>query len=199
MRPAFTGVILAGGESSRFGGRCKAMLRTPSGPSWACRACVELYAAGASSVLLSCRPGGSPILEGVQGICDLFPGKGPLGGMATVALTLCGSTPFVFLPCDMPALNRSHVTRLFEELRHSGGSYLACRSPEGFFAQPVCAALPGTAGAMLLNALSMGHLSLWRLWMDLGFTPVSSEGPLVNVNSPADLSGTVFGADVPAC
>ncbi|NIK44086.1 molybdenum cofactor guanylyltransferase [Xanthomonas arboricola] len=103
-RPAWTGVVLAGGRSSRMG-QDKALLQ------WRERPLLEhmqalLRDAGAHNVVIS---GDRP---DYAGIADAQPDLGPLGGLASVINRLADATTLVVVPVDMPLLSRSLLERL---------------------------------------------------------------------------------------
>lgn len=100
-----TGVVLAGGLSSRLG-HDKALVRLLHGDE------PDLLARSIS-VLASCC--GRVVIVGrehpdVQCYPDTTPGCGPVGGIAT-ALERCGSACLV-LSCDLPFMERSVLERL---------------------------------------------------------------------------------------
>ncbi len=101
--PGWTGVVLAGGRSSRMG-RDKALL------DWQGRSLIEhmrglLREAGAQRVLVS---GDYPAFDG---IADETGGLGPLGGLGSVAAHLADGV-LVVVPVDMPMLDASLLRRL---------------------------------------------------------------------------------------
>ncbi|WP_036142847.1 NTP transferase domain-containing protein [Lysobacter sp. HA18] len=96
MSEPFTGIVLAGGRSSRMG-RDKAML-VLDGRTLLDRAIGVLRYAGATQVLVS---GDRP---DYHGITDITPGAGPVGGIASV-LPHVGDGPMVVIPVDLPRLD----------------------------------------------------------------------------------------------
>ncbi|MBB5866229.1 molybdenum cofactor guanylyltransferase [Xanthomonas sp. 3058] len=102
--PPWTGVVLAGGRSSRMG-QDKALL------SWRGRPLLEhmqavLREAGAHAVLIS------GARAGYAGIADTQPDLGPLGGLVSVIERVSDTTTLVVVPVDMPLLSRSLLDRL---------------------------------------------------------------------------------------
>ncbi|NIK07652.1 molybdopterin-guanine dinucleotide biosynthesis protein A [Xanthomonas arboricola] len=102
--PAWTGLVLAGGRSSRMG-QDKALLQ------WHGRPLLEhmqalLRDAGARDVVIS---GDRP---GYAGIADVQPDLGPLGGLASVIDRLADAVTLVVVPVDMPLLSRALLERL---------------------------------------------------------------------------------------
>jgi molybdenum cofactor guanylyltransferase len=101
-----SGVVLAGGRSSRMG-RDKAMLL------WLGRPLIEnqialLHAAGADTVHVS---GHRPEYHGVS---DPISDRGPLGGIAGIAAAM-GDGVLLIVPIDMPRLQPSLLQRLRTE------------------------------------------------------------------------------------
>lgn len=102
QRP-WTGVVLAGGQSSRMG-RDKAQLPW-RGQTLLAHACAMLQAAGADKVLVS---GDYP---GFDCVADGAPGLGPLGGVASVVAAVPEGT-LVLMPVDMPLLSAGLLRQL---------------------------------------------------------------------------------------
>ncbi len=115
----FSGVVLAGGRSSRMG-RDKAM--TPfRGEPLISRPLAALRDAGAVEVAVV---GGDPATIpglGVELVPDGHPGSGPLGGLLT-ALARSRFDLVVILACDLPLLRADAVRDLVHELDKSTAS-----------------------------------------------------------------------------
>ncbi|MFZ1692426.1 MAG: molybdenum cofactor guanylyltransferase [Flavobacteriales bacterium] len=112
-KQGWTGVVLAGGRSSRMG-RDKALIEI-DGRSLLDRALDKLDAHCAELLVI-----GEPGKYGHVGpfvIADEWPGKGPLGGIAT-AMRYASNDKLLVIACDMPALN----DRLFELLKAQLGN-----------------------------------------------------------------------------
>lgn len=104
----WTGVVLAGGRSSRMG-RDKALIEV-DGRMLLDRALDKLDAHCIELLVI-----GEPEKYGHAGPCviaDEWPGKGPLGGIAT-AMRYASNDRLLVIACDMPALNE----RLFDVLK----------------------------------------------------------------------------------
>ena len=100
---AWTGVVLAGGRSSRMG-------RDKAGLPWQGRPLLQhmgelLRAAGAARIVVS---GDYPEAGGIP---DAERGLGPLGGLAGVADALPDG-PLLIVPVDMPMLDAPLLARL---------------------------------------------------------------------------------------
>ncbi len=96
-RLAWTGIVLAGGRSRRFGGLDKGRLPV-GGRSLLQRSLDALAPVTATRVIV----GGQPH-DGVTTLPDRYPGQGPLGGLLT-ALTWMATTHALVVACDLPFL-----------------------------------------------------------------------------------------------
>lgn len=108
-----TGIILAGGKSSRLG-RSKAT-ELIGGVPLIERVINRLKPITNRLIMVTARDSDSlPIVTSVEVITDIYPGKGPLGGIYS---GLCASRTVVniVVGCDMPFLNTSlleHMAKL---------------------------------------------------------------------------------------
>ncbi|TXD42501.1 molybdenum cofactor guanylyltransferase [Xanthomonas campestris] len=101
---AWTGVVLAGGRSSRMG-QDKALLPWHGRPLLAQMQALLLQA-GAQQVLVS---GNYPQFAG---IADARADLGPLGGLASVIDRVADGTTLLVVPVDMPLLSSALLARL---------------------------------------------------------------------------------------
>jgi len=108
-----TGVILAGGQASRYGGRPKGLERV-HGERVIDRVASVLRAATDSLLLIANDPGAAGWLPGVRVASDVRPGIGSLGGIHA-ALVHAG-TAVIVVAWDMPFVPRE----LLAELRERG-------------------------------------------------------------------------------
>jgi molybdopterin-guanine dinucleotide biosynthesis protein A len=136
--PGLLGVVLAGGESSRFGSP-KGL--TPLGgrpmAAWAKDALAPHFA---QRVVIANEPGVPRVLE-LPGRKDTVPGMGPLGGLAT-ALAWAkeeGLAGAFLLGCDLPLVTEELLGRI---LKHSfrGENALVPASSGPLGMEPLCAA-----------------------------------------------------------
>jgi len=173
----FAGVVLAGGASSRMG-RDKALL------PWRGRTLLEeavrtLTAAGANPVLVS---GDRPAYDHVP---DVFPGRGPLGGLASVLQQRPGLKDriLVVTPVDTPGLAPDALHSLVDSLGH--GAAGAC-----FSGHPLPLAV--RADDRLQEQLQLildddGKTAVHRLKEALTFRVLPAGGrDLANVNTPEE-------------
>jgi molybdopterin-guanine dinucleotide biosynthesis protein A len=99
LLPPVTGVILAGGRSSRYGGAPKGLTRV-GGRRIVDRVADALRETTDRLLLVANDPGASEWLPGVPAVADVRPGAGSLGGIHT-ALVHAG-TPILLVAWDMP-------------------------------------------------------------------------------------------------
>lgn len=109
--PHWTGVVLAGGRSTRMG-RDKAGL-VWHGKTLLAHACATLAAAGATRVVVS---GDYPDWDGIP---DAMSSMGPLGGLASVFAALPDGV-LLLVPVDMPLLTQELLKTL------AGQDHVAC-------------------------------------------------------------------------
>ncbi|MBV2209382.1 MAG: molybdenum cofactor guanylyltransferase [Thermomonas sp.] len=107
--PMWTGLVLAGGRSSRMGQDKAALL-------WQGKPLLQhmqalLHAAGAQRVVVS---GNYPEENGIP---DLISELGPLGGLTSVASALPDG-PLLIVPVDMPQLTPELLTTLAQRPEH---------------------------------------------------------------------------------
>lgn len=152
-----TGIILAGGESSRMG-RDKRSIILPGGLSMREKS---------KSILTRslCR---DVFVSGPGGIEDIHPGKGPLAGIEA-SLHKMSSDFVLFLPCDMPFVTPEQVNLLIQSSVRTPYHPSVAMSP---YMEPLFAVIPVSWKALISNAIAMGHLKVGKLWFDCGFTPV---------------------------
>ena len=174
MSADFTGIVLAGGRSSRMG-RDKAAL--PWGHAMLLDRMVELLTtAGAARVLVS---GDRP---GHAGIPDRRPGLGPVGGLDAVLAHAEGR--IVVVPVDLPRLRPSRIHALVAALAGARGAALEGHPlPCALWADDASRALVAD-----LVAASPYGLPVMRLLEALGAEVVAVDEPtddLQPCNTPA--------------
>ena len=169
-----TGVILAGGKSSRMG-RDKRSVILPGGLSME-QNCRRILSQSLCSDV---------VLSGSGGIEDIHPGRGPLAGIEA-ALHNTSSDLVFFLPCDMPFVTPAQVNLLLRSALREPHRPSIAMSP---YMEPLFAVVPSTWKTLISNAIAMGHLKVGRLWIDCGFTPVRLPFGklLIDVDYPEDI------------
>lgn len=112
----FHGLVLAGGESRRMG-KDKALL-TIQGKSWLEYSCERLVQSGCDRVYVSRNQG--------DGIADLIPKKGPVGGVYSVLHYICEHEIeldwLTVIPVDMPLLTVDEIQYLHQTVEQTGKS-----------------------------------------------------------------------------
>ncbi|MFN3875353.1 MAG: molybdenum cofactor guanylyltransferase [Flavobacteriales bacterium] len=152
MSAAWTGVVLAGGKSSRMG-RDKALLEL-RGRTLLDRALDLLHPHCAELLVI-----GEPRKHGHVGpfvIADEWPGKGPLGGIAT-ALRYASNDKLLVIACDMPAL----TDRLFDLLKAQLGTATDAVVPRhGGVIEPLAAAYHRSAQLAFRRCVELDVLKM---------------------------------------
>ncbi|HMC96925.1 MAG TPA: molybdenum cofactor guanylyltransferase [Flavobacteriales bacterium] len=187
MDRQWTGVVLAGGESSRMG-RDKALMEI-DGRTMLERG-IELLRPHVREVLVIGDPAKYNTTHGVV-IPDEKPGLGPLGGLVT-ALKRARYVRLLVIACDLPQLNDRLMVRLKAPL--DDGHDAAVPKHEGLI-EPLAAAYHRHAIDAFEECLEQGILkmsdALARVrttWLDI--RPGEDGWPrdiFRNVNSPSDL------------
>lgn len=170
-----TGVILAGGAASRFGGRPKG-LEVVGGVRILDRVARALRQVTDDLLLVANAPDAAAWLSGVRTVPDLRPGDGALGGLHTALAA--AETDILLVAWDMPFLSPA----LLGLLRAEGeGAELDAMLPESEASrrgvEPLCAwyaqrCLPAVATALaagdrrviaFLDQVRVGRLPLARV------------------------------------
>lgn len=191
-REALTGLVLAGGRSTRLG-RDKVVLPL-NGQSLLARTvglaaqfCARVVVSGRDPADLGADPG--PDLDWLP---DDEPGQGPIGGILTGLAHLGG--PLLVLACDLPLLDAATVARLAEHRagRPAGTVVTTFLQSATGFIEPLVAVYEDLAGPHLAAALAAGERKLARALPAAGrhLIPYGSGEAHVffNVNFPADLA-----------
>lgn len=187
MKQGWTGVVLAGGKSSRMG-RDKALIEI-DGRTMLDRAldkldphCAELLVIGGSEKYGHVGP---------FVIADEWPGKGPLGGIAT-AMRYASNDKLLVIACDMPGLN----DRLFDLLKTQLGTATEAVVPRhGGLIEPLASAYHRNARPVFRRCLELDVLKMSDALAQVRTTYVEvdpgNEGwppdLFRNINTPGDL------------
>jgi molybdopterin-guanine dinucleotide biosynthesis protein A len=190
-----TAAILAGGRSTRFGGRDKSALVVEGRPiidrqvSELSQIADEILLVGGTT-----RPGPRP---GVTPIADRIHGCGPLGGLHA-ALTAARGEPVIVVACDMPYVSAPFLAYLagLAGERDEPGEVVAVvpQTERGY--HPLCAAYTRAVAAPIERRLAAGRLTMTDLLADVRLRVVAADeiarfgDPhqlLANVNTPAEL------------
>jgi molybdopterin-guanine dinucleotide biosynthesis protein A len=169
-----TGAVLAGGRSRRMG-QDKALLAFGSATL------LSRTVALVRSVV------GETVVVGRNGVPDLVPGTGPLGGLLT-ALKLSPGERVLVVACDMPFLSGPFLTYLVG----LGGDVVVPADERGF--HPLHAVYSKSVLPVIEEQLELGRYRLQDLIPRLEYRAVRGDelarftidgrNPLLNVNDP---------------
>jgi molybdopterin-guanine dinucleotide biosynthesis protein A len=187
VKKTLTAVLLAGGESHRFG-RDKASFEIEGEPLWR-RQLNLLRRLQPAELLVSARVNPSWRPDDVRFVPDDLPARGPLGGIAS-ALEQVDGGHLLVLAVDLPRMQ----SKYFEKLRSLTQANRGVVPMRGTLAEPLAAIYPATALPDFEEALDRGEWSLQSLVAKLtragkiSMVPVTAEDePLfANLNTPSD-------------
>jgi molybdopterin-guanine dinucleotide biosynthesis protein A len=178
-----SGAILAGGQSTRFGGRDKSALLLDG------RAIFDHQIAALAPVVDEVLIVGGPRAT----IHDIVPGCGPLGGLHA-ALTAAHGGAVLIVACDMPYLSTPFLTYLLSFATEA--DIVVPRSERGY--HPLCAVYTRACLEPVAARLADRRLKMRELVDSLRtrVVPVDEirqfgdpDRLLANVNTPADYAG----------
>lgn len=188
------GVILAGGEATRFGGAPKG-LQVVEGRRIIDRCADALRDTTDDLLLVANHPDANTWLPGVRTVTDVRRGEGALGGLHA-ALSHAESVPVLVLAWDMPYPS----VELLRALRAAGARGYEAVVPEsetsGRGVEPLCAWYAPTCLAAIERRLDAGDRMVVSFLADvrvhrLSAAEVSPFGDpariFLNVNTPNDL------------
>jgi len=185
--PGITGLLLAGGRSTRFG-RDKALYRLEGVPQ--IRRVYDVLSAVSERVLISVRGADqrydAVVPAEVHYVEDNRPDAGPLAGV--VAGCAEASTPWLLIAaCDLPHLTTGVLEHLLSA-RHDSVDAVVARTPDGrthpHCALYRCAPAARAASTLLASNRRAFHALLDRLTIRIIDVPAL---PLHNVNRPSDV------------
>lgn len=147
------GVILAGGDATRFGGLPKGLLRV-GGIRILDRLVAALSAAtGTLPLLIANAPDAPTWRPDLTVRPDIVPGMGALGGLLTAVEA--GPAPVLVVAWDMPFVPQDLLMALARGLGEADACLPASPGPRG--SEPLCAAYGPRAGPAIRAALSRGE------------------------------------------
>src|SRR5258706_5725551 len=186
-----TAAILAGGRSTRFGGRDKSAL-VVDGRTIFDRQLSELSQIAGEILLVGGTIQSGP-RPGVTPIADLIPGCGPLGGVHA-ALGVARGEPVIVLACDMPYVSAPFLAYLASLAGDPGGfEAIVPQTERGY--HPLCAVYTHAVIAPIERRLAAGHFTMMDLLADVRLRVVAADDIarfgdphrlLANVNTPAE-------------
>lgn len=136
MNPETTGIVVAGGYSTRFGDREKALAELDGRPML--RRVVDALSAVTDEVVVNCRPAQQeafaaalPGLESdVRYVLDEETDSGPLAGLLN-GLAAVDTELAVVLGCDMPLVERDALRALIDQARQSNADAVVPQTDGG--------------------------------------------------------------------
>jgi|LNFM01.1.fsa_nt_gb molybdenum cofactor guanylyltransferase/molybdopterin-guanine dinucleotide biosynthesis protein MobB len=185
MRPLITGLVLAGGQGSRLGGRDKGLVEVGGRPLIA--HVLARYAPQVDTVVINANRHpdvyaryGHPVVADLLGD---FPG--PLAGIAS-GLAHCRTPLLAVAPCDSPFLPADLVSRLVTGLQLHAAEIAIARS--GGELQPVFALMHASLGPSL-EAFLRGQRRKITAWYDqhrCAAVEFDDDRAFQNLNTPED-------------
>ncbi len=185
MRPLITGLVLAGGQGSRLGGRDKGLIELAGRPLVA--HVLERYTPQVDAILISANRHleayaayARPVITDTRANHP-----GPLAGIAS-GLAHCRTPLLGVVPCDAPFLPRDLVDRLHAALAlHAAEIAIAHAGGED---QPACALLHASLAGSLEAFLARGERKLiaWYRQHRLAVVPFDEAEAFRNLNTPED-------------
>jgi molybdenum cofactor guanylyltransferase len=180
-----TGVVLAGGQGTRFGGRPKG-LELIRGVRIIDRVVAALRAAADELLLVANDPAAAGWLPGVRTVTDVRPGYGSLGGIYS-ALVHAG-TPVIIVAWDMPFVTAPLLT----PLRRTDADVVVYESGSPRGVEPLCALYRTTCIGAIEQRITAKDLRVVGFYDDVTVVrlpaPADPDVAFMNVNSPSDLA-----------
>jgi len=192
MKYQCSGVILAGGASSRFAGRNKAFIKIKDKRilDRICGVFKELF----KEVLLVAKDPLPYIQEDIQIATDLFPVRSSLTGIH--AGLFYAKTPYVFFTaCDTPFLKKEMIETILDHI-DQGSDIVIPQTDEGF--EPLCAVYSKNCLPIAERHLVHNKLKILRVFQRTRIKTIPEKVlrlkdpdliSFFNVNTPDDLAG----------
>ncbi len=176
------GVILAGGESTRFGG--DKVLHPVDGKPMLVRVHDALGSVVRRVWISVATPRSDLPIEAAQ-VVDRFPGAGPLAGLHA-GLLATDAAQVLLVATDLPYLS-SEVLRRLRDAPAAASAPVVSVTPDGRL-QPLCARYPRTVLPLVEQHLQQGMLAMHALLDACSDTVLVEvdERTLRNVNRPSD-------------
>jgi len=195
-RPRCTGVILAGGGATRYGGLPKGLERV-AGERIIDRVANALRAVTDDLLLIANDPGAATWLPGVRTAADVRPGEGALGGLHAALAHARGD--IVLVAWDMPFVPAALLVALRARGETSGSADAVLPESDGSRrgVEPLCAWYSSRCLPAVTAALDAGDRRVVAFHdavrvVRFGLDEVQALGDparfFANVNSPAELA-----------
>lgn len=184
MQPNITGVILAGGRSSRMGGNDKGLTLLNDKPLF--QYVIDRLRPQVNDLLINAnRNQGLYQTSGIPVVSDIISGfVGPLAGMHT-GLSHSATEWVVFAPCDVPALPSNLVSKLWQGKQQALAAYVH----DGDRAHPTLVLMHVSLKSVLAKYLAKGDRKLMIFMESVNAQPIIFSGQrdlFSNLNTPAD-------------
>lgn len=188
---AVTGVILAGGGATRYGGRAKGLERV-AGRRILDRVADALARTTDDLLLVANDPGAAEWLPGVRTEPDVQPGLGSLGGIYSAVVH--AARPVLLVAWDMPFVPAELLALLRARGQSADAAVPESDSRRGV--EPLCAYYTPACIAPIERRLAAGDLRVVSFFDDVRVARIPAgevarfgdPGRMfMNVNSPADL------------
>ena len=188
-----TGVILAGGQSSRMGGQRKTLAELAGRPLLV--HVVERLQPQVNSLLLSCEPGVVDFETfGLRQVPDIVPGyRGPLAGLHSAMQHMVETGrggSLVLCPCDAPFIPNNLVKVLLDAEQGGSGKVIAV-SYQGVLQPTFSLWQNHHLGAIRNAVVEQGRGGIKHLLTSLPHEvlewPAAQPPPFFNINTPEDL------------
>ncbi|WP_174846865.1 molybdenum cofactor guanylyltransferase MobA [Yersinia vastinensis] len=184
MQPNITGVLLAGGRSSRMGGNDKGLILLHDKPLY--QYVIDRLKPQVNDILINANRNQDRYQEsGIQVINDAITGfVGPLAGMHA-GLSHSATEWVIFAPCDVPALPTNLVSQLWQGKQQALASYVH----DGERAHPTLALMHVSLQPLLAQYLANGDRKLMIFMDSIEAQPVMFNGKsrqFSNLNTQED-------------
>jgi len=186
QRSDITGVVLAGGKSSRMG--CEKALLTLDGDTFLARVIRTLQEIFESVIVIVDRPDRFPPLD-VPVYADIFKNCGPLGGIH-VALTVAKTNTLFVASCDIPLLTPAVISSIIKNPLQGD---VVVASTFGHV-QPLCGCYARSCLPALESHLKEGNLSVNEFLRSVRSSRITVDGQreaLTNINSRDDYASLI--------
>ena len=185
QQEVISGVILAGGRSSRMGGEDKAQMLLQGKPLW--QHVWQRLAPQVQDVTISANRHLEYYQQSqLRVISDNLPNHpGPLAGMLS-ALQQINSPWFAFTACDTPFIPEDYVTRLWQQKEQAPAVWVRSQERD----HPALALVHRKIMPELEHYLANGERRVMYFLQQIGGHAVrfnDSEQAFVNINTPAEL------------
>ncbi|WP_409303314.1 molybdenum cofactor guanylyltransferase [Peribacillus sp. SCS-155] len=184
-----TGLLLAGGKSSRMG-RNKALLEMAEGLNIQ-NIASQLKRAAGSVLLITNTPGTYSFLE-LPIIEDIYPGRGPLAGLHA-GLSAATTEAVIVAACDMPFVTAEIMKKMFENLEDADAVV-----PEiDGRVQPLFAVYRKTCLPHLISCLEDNQLKMTHFLNNIKVARMSEKDFLQGLKNPEFLPYVFYNMNSP--